>query len=362
MDDLRERLDRRVRGIRTSPNALDHVRRRAAHRQALRRITTIVVAAALFAGSATGLLVAFWPVRTPRPAQTPTRSPSLVFPEHVTGLVVADGAVWALGAEGGDRSNAFVLRVDPATGRLEAKIPVSGASLITAGGGSVWVSSYPDGVVTRIDPSTDQILATQRFGHLTLAPWMAYEDGALWVLVNGTLVRVDPATDTSTEVAPVALPDSMAAGFGSLWVRSGERRVVERIDPRTGSLQASIALPGGFEGIVRAAAGSIWVTAHPSETALSDLLLRIDPSSNEIAATIELAGAGPYDLASGGGLVWVADTAGRLWKIDPASDAVAARIDVPEVPNGVTVIGSTVWITNGTDRIIRLPTCTPECR
>ena len=54
-----------------------------------------------------------------------------------------------------------VVRIDPATNRAAAEIPVGrGAIGITTGAGSVWVADAVDHAVTRIDPITNRVTAS----------------------------------------------------------------------------------------------------------------------------------------------------------------------------------------------------------
>ena len=54
-----------------------------------------------------------------------------------------------------------VWRIDPASARVQARIATDRyPTLLTAGGGSVWVSQGEDGSVARIDPGTDVVVAT----------------------------------------------------------------------------------------------------------------------------------------------------------------------------------------------------------
>jgi streptogramin lyase len=59
-------------------------------------------------------------------------------------------------------------------------------------------------------------------------------------------------------------------------------------------------------------------------------------------------GAGPFNVAEGYGSVWVA-VSGGLVRLDPASGAVVARIDLGNRPWGVTTGGGGVWVANQTD-------------
>ena len=74
-----------------------------------------------------------------------------------------------------------MVRLDRSSGKQAARIPVpAGASAVTLGGGSVWVSSFLDRSVTRIDPRTDAVVQTIRVDESPRD--VAYGAGAVWAV------------------------------------------------------------------------------------------------------------------------------------------------------------------------------------
>ena len=102
-------------------------------------------------------------------------------------------------------------KIDPATGRVLATIPAPGGgrdSGLAWAEGTLWVGEYRDRKIHQIDPETGAILRTiesNRF--VTGVSWV---DGELW---HGT------------------------------W--EGDESEVRRVDPRTGEVLESLAMPGG---------------------------------------------------------------------------------------------------------------------
>jgi YVTN family beta-propeller protein len=145
-------------------------------------------------------------------------------PAHsVDGIAIGNGAVWiASGAD--DR----VLRLDPATGRVLAEIPVAaieGARVaspdaLAIGDGSVWVADALAGTVSRIDPGLNAVTATIRVGNR---------------------------------------PTRLVVGAGAVWVLNAGDGTISRIDPRRGVVVATIPLGGDLTGLA-AGAGAVWVT------------------------------------------------------------------------------------------------------
>lgn len=92
---------------------------------------------------------------------------------------LAYGSLWLYGYE-----DPTVWRVDPATGALQAAIPVSATPQgLTAGGGSVWVTDCA-GVLSRIDPRTNSVVDAVKTGYYPRQP--TYRNGAVWVPTAGT--------------------------------------------------------------------------------------------------------------------------------------------------------------------------------
>jgi DNA-binding beta-propeller fold protein YncE len=90
-------------------------------------------------------------------------------------VVYGDGAVWVTSIKG----NA-VLRIDPATSKVEP-VPVgNGPSGIAFGADRVWVANSQDGTVSAIDPQTS-LVATQRLGVRPAAVAVVAEQRAVWV-------------------------------------------------------------------------------------------------------------------------------------------------------------------------------------
>jgi streptogramin lyase len=96
--------------------------------------------------------------RTGRILRT-TRLPGTFAPYRVA---TGAGAVWVT-----DQLNDRVARVDPASGRVVAQIPVGrGAGGVSVGAGAVWVTGSLDGTVSRIDPRSNLVVASIRVtGH-----------------------------------------------------------------------------------------------------------------------------------------------------------------------------------------------------
>jgi streptogramin lyase len=85
-------------------------------------------------------------------------------------------------------------------------------------------------------------------------------------------------------------------------------------------------------GTIDAGDDAVWVT-NPNEGTVT----RMDPVTNRVAATIRIAKAYPVDVVTGNGAVWVVSDQQVLWmfKINPRTNTVTARIPLPGSPDSV---------------------------
>jgi virginiamycin B lyase len=79
--------------------------------------------------------------------------------------------------------------------------------------------------------------------------------------------RIDPATDQVVATIPVGKPSSeyasdVAAADGSMWVTSPESKTIVRINPATNSVSGRIHVPYTPNGLT-VGDGSVWVTLNP---------------------------------------------------------------------------------------------------
>jgi streptogramin lyase len=226
------------------------------------------------------------------------------------------GAVWSA-----DRSTS-IYRIDLRTGRDAPVFSGSGFSYLWTAAGSVWAHDDDTRRLVRYDPFQRRTTAELATGDGTSA--LVEEGGRVWIVNHrdGTLERIDPATNTLTRLAllPGDAPERMVFSAGSLWV-TGRGTDLLRLDPATGAVQATIEVGAGAID-VRAAGGSIWVAAPTADedrrgNPFLDRLLRVDPASNAVVETIRPTQAiAVTGTASSGSAFWLADNVhGRLYRL-----------------------------------------------
>ena len=253
-------------------------------------------------------------------------SPLEQIPEQGAFIAAGEGALWAAGSSRDpDDPDAFtpprLVRIDPASGRVTARLelgrdPLSAATGIVAGAGSVWVAltDFDDGDagwVWRVDPLARGVIARIRVGRLPGA--MAMEGNSVWTVNAGddTISRVDAETNRVQTHQAASQPGGLVAAAGSIWLTYPQDGTVRRIEPVSGGTLATIPVGGSAYGMAADKEG-VWL-ALPGQ----GLVRRIAPPTNTVAETIQLGGD-PLSLASDGRDLWVA----------MHSDALVLKLDL----------------------------------
>jgi hypothetical protein len=234
-------------------------------------------------------------------------------------IAFGEGAVWVTSGQ----TNGVVYRIDPAANRVTATIGVPGGAFgIVVAAGTVWVTQFlpePDpGHVARIDASTNRLLSPVEVPNLPGA--IRYGQDAVWVTSRFTVSRIDPHTGAVTQPLHRA-GDVRAVGGGALWgsyANSATDAGVQRIDPVTGQVVATIRIPNGV--LIAFGLGTLWVAQDASSIASGGntpdrtepgKLYRIDPATNRVLGRpVPLPGIAPTGLAVGEGAVWVGEMDG----------------------------------------------------
>lgn len=145
---------------------------------------------------------------------------------QATGTVGAFGSVWAAGTEG-------VIRVDAASHKLVATIPVEGgAGWTAASADAVWVTTRTG--LSRIDPQTNSVVATIP---LPGAPALGDPDvlgGLVWVpqVRKNSIAIVDPSSNTVARTIKAGLgPFVVTTIRGEAWVPSWKGKDIWRFKP-----------------------------------------------------------------------------------------------------------------------------------
>ena len=290
------------------------------------------------------------------PAPTPTLAPGVLgvfdLDYRPSAITATDDLIWAED----HASTNKVYALDPETGETRVTIDDIGRPCdIVAAFDRVWVADLEAGEVAWLDQASPDSR-----GHI-----VGFEgpcgvqavDGAIWLAVDSGFARVDPETEgvTVTQLGDAAFPGAgkplwaalystgdlvpidtataaagettpypdgpsegppLATGFGALWVGSGTRDRLYRLNAKTGKLEAEIEVSTPTRLLVTDDA--VWATSYPQ-----GVLTRVDPETNEVLFRAVLGGS-LNGIAEGFGSIWVAETgSGLLYRIDPAASGVA---------------------------------------
>jgi hypothetical protein len=235
-------------------------------------------------------------------------------------IAFGEGAVWVTSGQ----TNGKVYRVDPTANRVTATIGVPGGAFgIVVAAGTVWVTQFlpePDpAIVARIDARSNRLLSPVEVPNLPGAIRAGFD--AVWVTSRYSVSRIDPHSGAVTQPLHRA-GDVRAVGAGSLWgtyANSAADAGVQRIDPVTGQVVATIRIPNGV--LIAFGLGTLWVAQDASSIASGGnapdrtepgKLYRIDPATNRVLGRpVPLPGIAPTGLAVGEGAVWVGEMDGK---------------------------------------------------
>jgi DNA-binding SARP family transcriptional activator/streptogramin lyase len=171
-------------------------------------------------------------------------------------------SVWFTGKVG-------LARYDLTSNRVAARYrpfrPQHGFGLygITRTAGSVWVASVEENEVIRIDPSTGAVEARIP---IPKPWWLASGDGGLWVSSDSVgLLRIDPSNNRIVAIGHVPEPiDEVVVGAGYAWATNSRRGTAYKVD-RAGHIVATFRTGAGahepsFSG------GKLWVSNEKTGT------------------------------------------------------------------------------------------------
>jgi YVTN family beta-propeller protein len=180
--------------------------------------------------------------------------------------------------------------------------------------------------------------------------WQVLTDDAVWV-TNGpknTVHRLDVKTNTvAAAVAVGKRPCSgLAWGFGSVWVPNCGDSTLSRIDTKTNQVVATLPYgPANSEGGIAASADAIWML-----TDKKGVLSRIDPATNAAVAEIQVPSGSFSCVVGADGAIWISSTENSLVsRVDPMINKVTDTIEVGPQPRFLTAGVGSIWTLNQGD-------------
>jgi hypothetical protein len=233
------------------------------------------------------------------------------------GLAVAGGGLWVAKHESND-----VVKINPATNQIVADVHVSTGSpgRFTVGGGSLWLANYSSTAVNRIDPVTNNVVATIHTPS-EIGGFPAFAGGYAWIECGGELqdhfAKIDPASNavgTTGSLGQGAF--GATAGGGSLWVTTNPPRTCKTVIKK---------VRRKVRGKWRTVKKKVRRCTKPPDVFKVGHITRVDPQTMQ-STRLPIVGV-PLGFAAGS--VWAVH-ASNLLRIDPATSAVVATIQMPE--------------------------------
>ncbi len=179
-------------------------------------------------------------------------------------VVAGAGSVWLASAASG-----VISRIDPALGRVSARITVApGSNYLAFGHGALWAVSGSKNLIQKIDPATNRVIGQTRLGRQP--GFLVAGEGAVWVQeqADGTVARVDPARVTVSGRIKVDTSlnyGDIDTGGGKIWLRTTAEQSLVVIDAATLDIRVRLGAVTG-SGAVRYTPTGVWTSAHDRQS------------------------------------------------------------------------------------------------
>jgi len=214
-------------------------------------------------------------------------------------VAIADDAIWVTVA------GETLKKIDPRSGTVLLTVKAPGANYVSEGAGAVWIPT--EGGVARVNPRTGAMKNISTESEITE---LFATDDAVWATVksDGLVFRIDPRKNAVVATIPTGPgAHGIAVDDHGVWVSNYIANTVSRIDPKTNKVAATIEGVGSGVGI-RACDGAIIVSTRYQG------ISRIDPETNQVTPLVPL-NEWNYGIACGAGELWVSSTNGHIYRL-----------------------------------------------
>ncbi len=323
-------------------------RRRTARSTRMRRWRPALAGAAALAALLVVVVLAVRSVEAPEPAGEPRVVEVVRLGGFPIDGVFAGGSLWVISAEPSE-----LLRIDPGTRRVVARIPVDGiVDDIAAGDGALWLrtaGTNDDGTrlsridlrsnrvvagfdaapgdalvvsggvlwsdrrsapigVDRIDPGSGAVTGRVGFRHIDR---LALAGDVLWAVAqNGTVASIDPASRRIlhrwSQLAPsdamAISSQAIAADPAGAWVLSTEKAAIFRLEGER--VMRTLEIDSTAQAILAATADGLWI-ATGDELRSRFQVARLDPATGRETASVDVGPHRPRALIPVAGGLWV---------------------------------------------------------
>jgi outer membrane protein assembly factor BamB len=241
--------------------------------------------------------------------------------------------------------------------------PGAGERALGVGAGSLWVLQEGSvrggfglrGPLLRVDPSTNRVTARIPLPAVDGQPFAGYEvlDGrnGVWVAGAGGALRIDARTNRVTQA--VAAPDPLVSTHfalldGGLWAVTEDGRLLSFqsgrpvSDIRLGLAEAIDLSNGPHDALIAAAPGE---------------LARIEPYTGRVLWRTRL-GPTVDGWAGAGGLIWARSSGqgrDRLSALDPDTGRVVTSAELEDFGGtGIATVGDELWLSTAGGNVVIL--------
>lgn len=206
-------------------------------------------------------------------------------------VVVDDSGVWVLIFDTDTDTSTEVLRLDPATGDVVTTIGLDAewAHRIFSAAGAIWVNAA--------------VFRNSTLNHFTL-------------------VKIDPVANSVVATLPNAEFGTFDTGAGVIWTTAatGGRAGLARIDPETAQFVGDpipVASAIGGLGLIAGDPGGIWFEGYDdSVDGYAGSIERYNPATGEIDASVPTLEGVPLQMAVAPGSLWIVNGDGTVTRID----------------------------------------------
>ena len=191
--------------------------------------------------------------------------------------------------------------------------------------------------------------------------------GGVTVAPNSVAV-IEPVSNKVVGSVPVGVePTKVAFAGGSIWVLNAGDRTLSEIDPATARVVDTINLGSLQPYSLAASESSAYVLGTEGN---SSSLVRIDRAFGVVARKRDLGelipaglaggSAAPGAVAMGEGELWAGDPRGNLYRLDPRTLAIRAKIRTLGVVRALAVATDAVWAVVGSSTVVRIDPRSPS--
>jgi hypothetical protein len=273
------------------------------------------------------------------------------------------GAVWT-----SDSIRGEILRIDPATRHVVARIPITGQAQVAAGAGAVWAIAGDleyggdKGPVRllRIDPATNRVVARIAMrtpaGARFVPAELQIDRGVVWAVGLDGALRIDPTRNVPDRYVPLAgEPRGIVPDGEAVWVLGVDGRL-RRYDARSGRSAGGVSLGVPAPSyLFRGPPGTLTLLSGKNQLAL------IERASGRIAWRVTLGEDIGWFIVDHG-VVWVQfssqGSAGRvepqrLVRLDAGTGRRRGQVALPEAGvAGMARVGQELWVATPGGKIV----------